>query len=31
MAQVAAADGGDWPFVNGRFIKPDTIVSVDIV
>jgi Type II secretion system (T2SS), protein E, N-terminal domain len=31
MAQVAAADGGDWPFVNGRFIKPDTIVSVDIL
>jgi hypothetical protein len=30
MAQVAAADGGDWPFVNGRFLKPDTIVSVDI-
>lgn len=31
MAQVAAADDGDWPFVNGRFLKPDTIVSVDIV
>lgn len=31
MAQVAAADAGDWPFVNGRFIKPDTIISVDIV
>jgi Type II secretion system (T2SS), protein E, N-terminal domain len=30
MAQVAAADTGDWPFVNGRFLKPDTIVSVDI-
>jgi hypothetical protein len=30
MAQVAAADGGDWPFVSGRFLKPDTIVSVDI-
>jgi hypothetical protein len=31
MAQVAASDGGDWPFVNGRFLKPDTIVSVDIL
>jgi hypothetical protein len=31
MAQFAAADGSDWPFVNGRFLKPDTIVSVDIV
>jgi hypothetical protein len=30
MAQVAAADGGDWPFVSGRFLKPETIVSVDI-
>ncbi|MGH2995512.1 MAG: hypothetical protein ACRDM9_04275 [Gaiellaceae bacterium] len=30
MAQVAAADTGDWPFVSGRFLKPDTIVSVDI-
>ncbi len=30
MAQVAAADGGDWPFVSGRFLKPDTIVSVVI-
>jgi hypothetical protein len=29
-AQVAAADLGDWPFVSGRFLKPDTIVSVDI-
>ncbi len=28
MSQVAEAD--DWPFVNGRFLKPDTIVSVDI-
>jgi hypothetical protein len=30
MAQVAAAGQGDWPFVSGRFLKPDTIVSVDI-
>jgi hypothetical protein len=30
MAQVAAAGQGEWPFVNGRFLKPDTIVSVDI-
>jgi Type II secretion system (T2SS), protein E, N-terminal domain len=30
MAQVADADSGEWPFVNGRFLKPDTIVSVDI-
>ena len=31
MAQVVAAAGqGEWPFVNGRFLKPDTIVSVDI-
>ena len=30
MAQVADADSGEWPFVSGRFLKPDTIVSVDI-
>ena len=30
MTQVADADSDDWPFVNGRFLKPDTIVSVDI-
>ena len=29
MSQVAD-DSGDWPFVSGRFLKPDTIVSVDI-
>jgi type II secretion system (T2SS) protein E len=30
MAQVAASGLGEWPFVSGRFLKPDTIVSVDI-
>lgn len=30
MAQVDAAGQGEWPFVSGRFLKPDTIVSVDI-
>jgi hypothetical protein len=29
MMQVAD-ESGDWPFVSGRFLKPDTIVSVDI-
>ena len=29
MSEVAD-DSGDWPFVSGRFLKPDTIVSVDI-
>jgi Type II secretion system (T2SS), protein E, N-terminal domain len=28
--QLGAADSEDWPFVNGRFLKPETIVSVDI-
>ena len=28
--QLGATDADDWPFVNGRFLKPDTIVSVDI-
>jgi hypothetical protein len=30
MMQVATADQDDWPYVSGRFLKPDTIVSVDI-
>jgi hypothetical protein len=30
MAQIVDADSGEWPFVSGRFLKPDTIVSVDI-
>jgi hypothetical protein len=28
--QLGATEGDDWPFVNGRFLKPDTIVSVDV-
>jgi hypothetical protein len=28
--QLGATDGDDWPFVNGRFLKPETIISVDV-
>jgi hypothetical protein len=28
--QLGSTDSEDWPFVNGRFLKPDTIVSVDV-
>jgi hypothetical protein len=28
--QLAVSEQDDWPFVNGRFLKPDTIVSVDV-
>ncbi|MEO8291041.1 MAG: hypothetical protein ABI649_08635 [Gaiellaceae bacterium] len=28
--QLGATDPDDWPFVAGRFLKPDTIISVDI-
>jgi hypothetical protein len=28
--QLGTTEPDDWPFVNGRFLKPDTIVSVDI-
>ncbi len=28
--QLGTTDPDDWPFVNGRFLKPDSIVSVDI-
>ena len=30
IRQLAEAAVGDWPFVNGRFLKPDSIVSVDV-
>jgi hypothetical protein len=28
--QLGATEADEWPFVNGRFLKPDTIVSVDV-
>jgi hypothetical protein len=28
--QLGTTDPDDWPFVNGRFLKPDTIISIDI-
>jgi hypothetical protein len=28
--QLSGGDQDDWPFVNGRFLKPDTILSVDV-
>jgi hypothetical protein len=28
--QLGTTEPDDWPFVNGRFLKPDTIVSVDV-
>jgi hypothetical protein len=28
---IAGKDGTDWPYVGGRFLKPDAIVSVDLV
>src|SRR4029453_1288688 len=28
--QLGTTDPDDWPFVNGRFLKPDTILSVDV-
>ena len=28
--QLGTIDPDDWPFVNGRFLKPDTILSVDV-
>ena len=28
--QLGTTEPDDWPFLNGRFLKPDTIVSVDI-
>jgi hypothetical protein len=28
---IAGKDGTDWPYVGGRFLRPDAIVSVDLV
>jgi hypothetical protein len=31
VADVATAEGESWPYVAGRYIRPETIVSVDIL
>ena len=32
VAQISAAAGsGTWPLFSGRYLSPDTIVSVDLV
>jgi outer membrane biosynthesis protein TonB len=31
IGYIAGKDGTDWPYVGGRFLKPDAIVSVDLV
>ena len=32
VAQLAAAEtGGDWPEIDGRFIRPGSIASVDVL
>ena len=28
---IAGKDGSDWPYIGGRFLKPDAILSVDLV
>jgi hypothetical protein len=28
---IAGKDGNDWPYVGGRFLRPDAIISVDLV
>jgi hypothetical protein len=28
---IAGKDGADWPYIGGRFLRPDAIVSVDLV
>ena len=27
---VALDSGGDWPQIDGRFIRPDAVVSIDV-
>ncbi len=28
---IAGKDGSDWPYIGGRYLRPDAIVSVDLV
>jgi type II secretion system (T2SS) protein E len=28
---IAGKDGSDWPYLGGRFLRPDAIVSVDLI
>jgi hypothetical protein len=30
IARTLAGDAPEWPFVAGRFLRPDTIASVDV-
>jgi hypothetical protein len=30
VKQFTEAEDGNWPFINGRFLRPETIVSIDI-
>ena len=30
IARTLAAESPEWPFVAGRFLRPDTIVSLDV-
>ena len=29
-AMRSLRDGSDWPFLSGRFLRPDSIVSIDV-
>jgi hypothetical protein len=30
-AMHALRDGGDWPLLSGRYVRPESIISIDIV
>ena len=30
IAHALSAESPEWPFVAGRFLRPDTIVSLDV-
>ena len=31
IGSIDSGSGSDWPFLSGRFLRPDTIVSIDLV
>jgi hypothetical protein len=30
VQQLASVEPGDWPFIGGRYLRPETIVSIDV-
>lgn len=31
IGSIESQSGGEWPFLSGRFLRPETIVSIDLI